>query len=280
VYNSELEIPHLSPILMNQPSAPGMLLPLSNSSEAANRTLVLCPFAGASRGAFRSWKNRHYPGLETSLVIYPGRDHRVREPFVDSISRLASLLVDELVKLPATREPWILAGHSMGAQVAFETCLLLERRRMAPACLVLSGCQAPHLPARRVMSHLDDRAFVEQLIQVGGSPREMQSDPVFQQIFLPLLRSDFRATESYRREFQESHPRLLTPTLLLFGTRDEEAHREEVKAWELWLNGPHALRSIEGDHFYLVQDPHSFINPVVEFLAVHSSVADAASQKL
>jgi yersiniabactin synthetase, thioesterase component len=194
--------------------------------------------------------------------VYPGRDHRINEAVISDIGRLAATLATEITRGVREHRHWILGGHSMGAQVAFEICLLTERWGIPPVLVVLSGCQAPHLMPRRRLSHLDDAAFIEQLMEIGGSPPEMRSDSVFRQIFLPVLRADFRTTENYRRELKEDRVRLKTPTLLVYGTEDSEASREEVDAWRLWLSGPTELRGLEGGHFHLIERPRAFLDLV------------------
>lgn len=71
-----------------------------------------------------------------------GRDRlRHLEP-LRSITQLAALLANELEASVSPDTPLLLAGHSMGAQVAFETCRLLEQRGLAPQGLIISGCHA------------------------------------------------------------------------------------------------------------------------------------------
>lgn len=99
--------------------------------------VVLCPFAGGGGAAFRSWHGVDAGELQVSLAIYPGRDHRLRESCSTDIAALAADLVAALSQARIAPQHAVLAGHSMGAQVAFEACALLERqgnRRPAWRC--------------------------------------------------------------------------------------------------------------------------------------------------
>ncbi|WP_063534455.1 alpha/beta fold hydrolase [Burkholderia sp. MSMB1589WGS] len=243
-----------------------MLRPWIMSPEPAAWRLVMCPFAGGSSSAFRDWRNVDDFGIDVSLAIYPGRDHRMREPGADDIGRLADQLADELIDAKASPGKLILAGHSMGAQVAFETCERLERRGAPPFALVLSGCHAPHLQGRRLLSHLDDRAFVDQLVEIGGSDATLLSDPSLLAIFLPMLRADFRITEAYRRMPRADQRRIDTPTLLVHGSRDTEASREEVAAWRDWLRRADEPIAMPGDHFYVTRRPRAFLQQILRRL--------------
>ncbi|WP_281349388.1 thioesterase II family protein [Paraburkholderia hayleyella] len=226
--------------------------------------LLLCPFAGASSSAFRSWRSLAGNRFGLSLVVYPGREHRMREPCAEQTGELAAPLAAEIATLAeAQRRTLLLAGHSMGAQVAFETCLLLERAHCPPAGLVLSGCHAPHLRSRRRLSALGDEAFVASLSEIGGMSPELLAEPSLLALFMPLLRADFRATEGYRREQHVGHPRVRTPTLLLHGSDDREASRDEVEAWDVWLHDTGPPVTLAGDHFYLTTQPHAFAEVVL-----------------
>jgi thioesterase component of yersiniabactin synthetase len=188
------------------------------------------------------------------------------EPAAASISILAQEIADAIASMSVDeREMVILAGHSMGAQVAFEACLRLEERGLPPAALLLSGCHPPHLKSRRMLSHLDDKRFIKELISIGGCGPAVEADPNILVPFLPLLRSDFLATETYQRELVEPRSNLMTPALLVSGTRDIEATPTEVSAWSLWLNLVPDICEISGDHFYVAQRPRAFASAVIQF---------------
>jgi len=141
------------------------LLPLcaGPGGKADNLHLVLCPFAGGITSAFRSWCHLQLAGMQVSLFVYPGRDHRTHEPRAASIGELADRAVEQIEAKDIDPHRLIVACHSMGSQVAYEVCARLEQRCLTPRGLVLSGCHAPHLRGRRRISHLEDRAFLEEL---------------------------------------------------------------------------------------------------------------------
>ncbi|WP_099113342.1 thioesterase domain-containing protein [Xenorhabdus miraniensis] len=249
-----------------------MIRPCLTTHDEPKYTLLICPFAGGSSSAFRQWSTLESSDIAVSLVIYPGRDSRMNERAVTSIAPLAQSLFDLIVSFtPAQRENLILAGHSMGAQVAFETCRRLEQHSCFPKALVLSGCHAPHLQSRRQLSGLSDHEFIEQLIDIGGCSPILQEDPGLLALFLPMLRADFFATEHYHHVIQPDSVKLQIPTLLLYGNEDKEASALEVQQWHHWLAGDkqnlsYCCREITGDHFYITQKPQSFIHYITQFM--------------
>ncbi|SHI25537.1 yersiniabactin synthetase, thioesterase component [Pollutimonas bauzanensis] len=187
----------------------------------------------------------------------------MNEACVASIEELAECVQEDIEAKGIDPYRLIVAGHSMGAQVAHEVCARFEQQSVSPRGLVISGCHAPHLRGRRPLSHLADYAFLEQLVAIGGCAPQLLGEPAMWPVFMPMLRADFQATESYRcAKAPSSAERLQTPALLLYGSADEEAYRAEVDAWKDWLRNAHGPVSIAGDHFYVTRRPRAFLEHI------------------
>jgi yersiniabactin synthetase, thioesterase component len=242
-----------------------VLRPLLQANDESAPHLILCPFAGASGSAFSNWRSLIGLNLKISLAVYAGRDHRMKEAPATAIEQMADEIASEIEELPQRqRESILLCGHSMGAQVAFEAGLKLESKGCPPAVVALSGCHAPHLSSRRRLSHRDDQDFISELISIGGCDPLIQEQKSLLTPFLPMLRSDFLATESYHRDHAKNRKKLNTPVLLIYGTNDAEANKEEVSAWSQWID-EYRIHEIAGDHFYVTQRPQAFASKAVEF---------------
>ncbi len=76
-------------------------------------------------------------------------------------------------------------------------------------------------------------------------------------LFLPLLRADFYATESYHYDSPDVCPPLRTPALLC-GSHDREASgsRSMRRQWLSHVTGPVV---IDDNHFYPIQQARSFL---------------------
>ncbi|MDQ0954324.1 surfactin synthase thioesterase subunit [Streptomyces phaeochromogenes] len=91
----------------------------------ASTRLVCFPHAGGSATFYHPVSRALSPEIDVVAVQYPGRQERRTEPLVDSVEKLADLIVPEL-------EPWLdrpltFFGHSMGASLAYEVALRLRR---------------------------------------------------------------------------------------------------------------------------------------------------------
>ncbi|HCT1400692.1 TPA: thioesterase [Proteus mirabilis] len=246
--------------------SPKYITPLNEQNvNKDNANLLVCPFAGASNSAFNSWRSTDISGLNCQLVNYSGHGCRFKEPAFNDIGLLANELITIIKKFyPPRHNSLLLCGHSMGAQVAFETAIQLEKNGWELSGLILSGCQAPHIQARRLLSDLNDDDFIQQLIAIGGCDAELIKQPQLLKQFMPLLRADFLATERYF--FQKSTKRLFhTPVLLMYGSHDSEADKNEVEAWQDWIDKHCTINCIAGDHFYPITHPNTFCRFIIDF---------------
>ncbi|MCQ4437374.1 hypothetical protein NO135_20485, partial [Clostridioides difficile] len=67
-------------------------------------------------------------------------------------------------------------------------------------------------------------------------------------IYLPMIRSDYRVIETYRRD---RPPRLNTPLGVMLPLADSELDDDEAPAWQDVASRPIRIETFSGDHFYL-----------------------------
>lgn len=215
---------------------------------ARTRLRLFCfPYAGGGAGAFRGWSAALPPEVEVCPVYLPGRERRFREPGHTRLEPLVEELHEAL--LPHCGLPFACFGHSMGAVIAFELARLLERGGTTPAWLFVSGRRAPQCPPEREQIHaLPDAEFVAKLRELEGTPEEILRDPEMMELVLPVLRTDFAISETYR--YREGPP-LACPVSALGGTRDAHVGRDDLLAWRDHTRGFFRLRLFPGGHFFL-----------------------------
>lgn len=223
-------------------SSPGPALPA--------RRLVCLPHAGGTAQAYRTWQHGLSGDTCVYAVQYPGRQDRLREPPATSIEQLAEPIADALN--PFTGSPLVLFGHSMGAIVAYEVTLELERRHGSVVdMLIVSGSRAPHERETDDKHLLSDRELAAEIERVDESFGELAQDPELLDLVLPAIRADYRLLAGYQRGTVP----VGAPILAFGGVDDPEVNRTELAAWSGFTRAGFGLRSFPGGHFYLTDEP-------------------------
>jgi surfactin synthase thioesterase subunit len=216
-------------------------------SAQADAQLICLPHAGGSAPFYRPIAEALSPDTEVLAVQYPGRQDRRREPMLDSIAELADAVAEVL--RGAVRRRFAIFGHSMGATLAFEVALRLERAGLYPERIFVSGRRAPSRYRHERVHQGSDDQIVAELRTLAGTDQRVFGDEELLRMVLPAIRNDYRAAETYE---YSAGPRLRCPITALAGDRDPKASAEEVQAWSEHTDAGFEVRTYSGGHFYLV----------------------------
>ncbi|MFJ1652175.1 thioesterase II family protein [Streptomyces sp. NPDC088337] len=216
-------------------------------AEGGTPELVCFPHSGGAASWYRPLAAELGDDILTVAVQYPGRQERHDEPAITDLHELANRTAEALGNADAG-VPRIFFGHSMGAILAYEVAQRLGER--GPAALLASGRPAPDRVRLTTSYLLDDAALAEQISWLGGTTKELLDDPEMRSLLLPVIRSDYRASETYR-------PRpgcgpLGCSLIALGGDGDPVAPLDDVRAWSRHTTGPFRLELLPGGHFYLL----------------------------
>jgi medium-chain acyl-[acyl-carrier-protein] hydrolase len=209
---------------------------------SAARVRLLCiGHAGSGPSFFRPWCSRLQPDVEVVRASLPGRERRHREKPLVSVDEIVEALCEAMEDY--YDKPVALFGHSMGAIVAYE---LARRLRQQPVYLFVSGRRAPHLPPTHEPFYtMENARLLEVLASLDGTPSQMLDEKTLS-TFLPSLRADFRANETYR---QTSQPRLTCPLGAYAGIEDPEVNPAEIAEWRHVTTGRYECLLFPGGHF-------------------------------
>ncbi|MFG2292842.1 thioesterase II family protein [Streptomyces sp. NPDC048603] len=235
----------------------------------ARARVLLFPHGGGSASHYRPWAAAAPWDIEFLAVQYPGREDRYSEAVPADLQGLAAALAEDL---PAGGPslPTVLFGHSMGALAAYEFARRLAAAGEPPAHLVVSGHPAPEL-TRPGRVHLgSDEELVGELRRTGATHGDLLDNAPLIQAFLPVIRGDYRLSETYR---PVPGNLLNIPVTVLYGDRDPEIHPWEAEGWRDTTTGSCEFRTFSGGHFYL--EEHRA--PVVELLTASARTASEAS---
>lgn len=214
---------------------------------AQARLRLFCfPYGGGGAALYRDWSAAMPAGVAVCPVQLPGRENRLGEPPFRRLEPLVKAAAAALT--PYLDHPFALFGHSMGAVTSFELTRELRRRGFRPAALLVSAFRAPHLPdPDPPIFHLPDQEFIQELIELGGTPPEVLGNAELMQLVLPRLRADLEICDTYR--YAPESP-LTCPLAVFGGEGDREVSPEELAGWREHTTGPFRLRLFPGGHFY------------------------------
>jgi pyochelin biosynthetic protein PchC len=232
--------------LMNGPTAERWLRRFRDD-DACGTKLVCFPHAGGWASAYRTWAAGLPSDTGVLAVRYPGREDRYGDPFPTGLEALADDIADALVELTGYRV--VLFGHSMGASVAHEVALRLQKRGCPPAALCVSGRRPPHtLDGTRRLFGPDERIIAD-ILRFDESRAAVFADPDLRELVLPAVRADYRLVDGYRGG---SRPPLDCPMYGYTGDADPEVTPEQMRDWADMTQGTFRLRVLPGGHFYLI----------------------------
>jgi surfactin synthase thioesterase subunit len=223
---------------------------LAESRDAGRCALFCFHHAGGGGAVFRRWQKLFGAGIEVVPVVLPGREGSFGRAPIKDFTLAVERICAEIE--PLTGAPYALFGHSLGAALAFEVACKLERSApRAPSCIIVSGRGALHVhdgAEESSSSTLPDPELVAKLSRYGGTPREIIESPEMLQLFLPIIRADFRLAESYCWDGRSKTTR---PLLVLGGMADRFAGAAELERWRELTSGPATIQLFEGGHFFI-----------------------------
>ncbi|WP_411106752.1 thioesterase II family protein [Streptomyces sp. cmx-4-9] len=248
---------------LNPPAPPARAPGHAPHAEPGTRVpqLVCFPHSGGAASVYRPLAAAMAGDARVVAVQYPGRQDRHGEALVTDLHELADGVAGALRAAPAD-VPRIFFGHSMGAILAYEVAQRLGGE--GPVALIASGRPAPSRVRLTTSYLLDDEALARQVAWLGGTAGGLLDHPEMRALLLPLIRGDYRASETYR---PRGDAPLDCALVALGGDVDPVAPLEDLRAWSEHTTGPFRLEVLSGDHFYL-QDNWPEIADLVRSLAL------------
>lgn len=231
-------------------------------AEYAQTRVVCLPHAGGSASYYRPLVRALPPSVDAIVVQYPGRQERYAEALVDSVDELANRVVEELRHW--SDRPLAIFGHSMGATVAFEVALRLQRTGTPPVGLFASGRRAPSRPWDERLHLCGDDELLAQVRRLSGTDSELLDSAEMMRLALPALRADYRAVETY--QYQPGPP-LACPIVALVGADDPHVSVAEIDAWRAHTRMSYEVEVFQGGHFYLAEHTSAVATTIATHLA-------------
>ncbi len=226
--------------------------------------LVLLPFAGGSSFSYTQLNGGLAATFEVRALDTPGHGRRMKEPLLNNCDAMAEDIVTSLQRIVPPDQPYAIYGHSMGALLGHLVIRkLVAAGQRLPVHFFASGRSGPSFDREReIMWSLPGPAFRERLKQLDLMTDELLNNEVLMEIFEPVLRSDFRAVETFVHHPQAPYA---VPVTVLNGTEDD-LNEAAAAAWQKETTLPVKLYWFEGGHFFLFKHIQAVCQVMIQTL--------------
>jgi surfactin synthase thioesterase subunit len=225
--------------------------------------LFCLPFAGGNKHSYRQYKLRSPSFLNIIPLEYPGRGARINEALPTDTQEIVDDLYEQIKG--NLEEGYALYGHSMGGLIAYLlTKKIIECGHRPPLHLFVTGAAGPSSARGRgkQLHLLDKTEFLEEVGKLRGLPDELLADHALMDFFEPMLRADFKVSETY--SYEESDP-MDVPITVITGS-EEEMKKEEINVWQKESSRRVDFRVMEGHHFFIYSHVVEIVDLIVRKL--------------
>ena len=193
--------------------------------------LFCFPYAGGSSSIYSKLKHFADKNIKVTPVELAGRGQRISEPLNKNMAEVINDVYDK-ISTSVGEQPFVLFGHSMGSSIVLELAQkILKNKKVEPLHLFISGRCPPILYKNCKKTYdLPDEAFIHEVYELGGTPKEVFENRELRNIFLPILRSDYKLIEEYN--YIEKDEKLSCDITVFDGKEDKMTSFEGLKKYK------------------------------------------------
>lgn len=225
--------------------------------------LLCIPYSGGSKYSFATLLKKAPSNLNPVVLELPGRGGRSGEKLCDNIAMIEEDILRR--SLQFIDGPYAIYGHSMGGLLAFLLAKRIVRNGLPePIHLFITGTSGPSVTVDRKYHLLNKQDFLEKIKSLKGMPDEILENAELMDYFEPIIRSDFKLSETY---VYPPPPPFKFPITVIVG-EEEDMEYEDVKAWELESSAGVAISKLPGSHFFIFDHAESIMKSFGEKVAM------------
>lgn len=223
-----------------------------------SKVVLFCfPYAGGSEAVFYNWKKHLSPNIDLQPIHYAGRGKRFNEKCYSNFNEAVKDICEQIIPVIKERD-YAFFGHSMGGLIAYEVCVcLLEKGYKPPVHLFMSGIKPPNKIRTKKIHQLPDQEFKEELYKFNGTPLEVINNEQLMEIFIPILRADFKLIEEY--VCNSEIKKLNSGITVMYGC-DENMSDQEMSKWSDYTHHDTEILKYPGDHFFISEHYKEIVN--------------------
>ena len=214
--------------------------------------LFCIPHVGGSATTYLRWKKCLHHSIDLVPLELSGRGNRMGSSFYESIDEAVDDLYQR-VRDDINDCRYAFYGHSMGSIIAYElTHKLIELNCKGPDHIFFSGREAPQIDKGKRIHLSPETEFREEILKIGGTPREVFEHDELRRLYLPVLRADFKIHENY--VYVQKNQIFDFDITVLSGKNDQELTPDDLVGWRMQTSANCAICMIEGGHMFIVEN--------------------------
>lgn len=216
-----------------------------------DRIKLYCfPYAGGSAVIFNGIKRLLSDTIDVIPIEYKGRGKRFKETHYNSLSEI----VDEAVSLIdnlSDNSSYSLLGYSFGSLITYELVKkLLQEKKRLPIHVFFMACHAPHNRYGNYEFHkLSNEKLTEVLLTLGGIDETIVSNTELLNIFLPIIKNDFKIYELY--DITQDRVKIPVPISVVNGKKDTLITVENAEEWNFYAGSTCEFLYFDEDHYFI-----------------------------
>jgi medium-chain acyl-[acyl-carrier-protein] hydrolase len=234
--------------------------------------LFCLPYAGGSSIIYKKWQPLLPDDIELVAVELAGRGKRSNEPLYKDVAEAVEDVYSIITRDIYNAGDYAIYGHSMGAMLAYELAQKIRANNLPePLHVFFSGRGTPHIKSKRekIYHTMDDKEFQKEILNLGGTPKEFFEYPELMDYLLPILKSDFKISETAVRE-KNIHP-LNYDITVCTGKQEEELEAEDIHGWMLHTKQLCTVHYFNGGHFFINDEAEKIVDLISKTLHAHIS---------
>lgn len=226
--------------------------------------LYCLPYAGGSSIYYLQWKQELNSDIELHTIELAGRGGRFNEALYNSLDEMVEDVFLQ-IKEDLDDADYAIYGHSMGSLICYELChKIQDSGYKMPKHIFLSGKGAPHIKDKdEFMYNLNDEEFKSKLREIGGTPDEVLKSNELLELFLPIIRADFKVVETYN--YVEKNKKLNVSATILNG-KEDDLTLPQIFEWRNHFSCDCRFYTFTGGHFFINENKSNIISIINQTL--------------
>jgi len=220
--------------------------------------LLCLPYAGASASVYEKWSRYLNENIELYQIELVGRGKRNKESFYNSISEAVDDIY-EIIKKDLDNFQFAIFGHSMGSILAYELYYkLISENRRIPLHIFFSGKEALHIEKEH--SNIHNATFEvlkSEILNLGGTPSMLFDEPELRDLFIPIIRADYKIIETYK---YMKRPEKIRSNITIFHGDNDETVSSDISEWKFHAVNQCKIHKFSGGHFFINDYMREIVN--------------------